>query len=967
MDRSENTVDSFIAELADQILSEHDGRLQDVTVVFPNRRAGLFFRKALAQQITKPLWMPEVISMEDFVTRLSPLQKIEKLEAIFALFEVYKIHQKREESFDQFFFWGEMILRDFEEIDQYLVNTEQLFTSIKTQKELDEEFYFLDEEDKAIIQKFWATFLPKTTKSQEAFLETWKLLKPIYDDFQAALIARGEAYGGLIYREVARELPSLEVSKKPLYFAGFNALTFAEEKIIKHFVFETNAKVIWDVDRYYFDNEKQEAGFFLREYAKEQTLQRTFPEELPYRLKSPKEFKATGVSLEVGQTKALAEELEKLAHEPGFEPEKTVIVLPMEHMLFPTLHAIPDSIDRINITMGYPLKDTPVFSLLESVLMLQHMRRESIVNGVSFYYKPLVELLEHPLVFAMEEKAIQSLIAEIKKRNLITLYADDLNLEHPIFKHIFHKPDDAFEYLLGLLKQLYDYWKDQEHDLEQEFISRFYEHIAQLKKMMGDRAEELSYDFLIKLFRRLARTLKIPFTGEPLGGLQIMGILETRNLDFENVFVLNMNEDSWPAAPRSGSFIPYNIRKAFDLPVHDHHDAIYAYLFYRLLQRAKRVHFYYNTVSEFNVNGEISRLVQQLEVESDYTLEKRILASPIKTVPPKAITIEKTPAVLDGLERYLEGYQGRKGASPSSFTPSAINTYLDCRLKFYFKYVARLYEPDAVQEEMDPMVFGNILHDTMELLYKQFKERNKTDIVQPQDMFWIKEGVDGAMNQAFVKHYGISKKKEKKFKLEGRSLIAADVLKKFIYKILDYDRAYAPFKILGLEATSRDGYSLSVPISPGGREVAVRIRGIIDRIDLKQGKVRVIDYKTGRDEKNFKSVESLVDRNDKRRAKAAFQVFFYSHLFEKNFSKEPYETIEPGLFNSRDLFSDDFEWKLYDKSHKTNVGEFRRYQPDFETVLVELLIEMYAPEVPFDQTEDTKKCGYCTYKDICGR
>lgn len=956
---------SFIAEVADRVLRDNPQNLHQVQIVFPNRRAGLFFRKELSKLIDKPIWMPEVISMEDFVNSYSSLVKVEKIEAIFSLFEVYKEHQKREETFDQFFFWGEMILRDFEEIDQYLVDTEKLFTSIKTQKELDEEFYFLDEEDKKVIQSFWSSFLPKATASQEAFLETWKILRPIYADFREKLLAQGVAYGGLIYREVSGHLvEAIPAEGTKIYFAGFNALTYAEEKIIKHFVHEYQAEMIWDLDEYYYNNPKQEAGFFLREYGKDTILGKTFPEEPPRRFQQEKHFEATGVSLEVGQTKALAEHLTSLVEKGEYDPEKTVVVLPMEHMLFPALHAIPDTVDKVNITMGYPLKETPVYSLLESVLLLQHMRKDSDINGPSFYYKPLVELVEHPLLFALDEEPIKELIKEIKSRNLITIYLDEVELTHEVFSIIFQKPDSAFEYMLSILKCLYDTWKDKGHDLELEFISRFYEHVAHLKEMMGTRADDLGYDFLIKLFRRLARTLKIPFTGEPLNGLQIMGILETRNLDFENVFILSMNEDSWPAAARRGSFIPFNIRKAFSMPVFDHHDAIYSYLFYRLLQRAKNIHFFYNTVAEFNVNGELSRLVQQLEVESGYTIHKKILASPIKTTAPLPITIEKSKLVQSKMERYLDGFQSKNGLHPGSFTPSAMNAYLDCQLRFYFKYVERLYEPDEVQEEMDAMVFGNILHDTMELLYKDTTKRNKRPEVYPQDFTWIKAGIDGAMNEAFKKHYKI--KKQKKFKLEGRTLIASDVLKKFIIKILDYDEQYAPFRILGLEASTKEGYAMDFPIQVGGVEKKVKIRGIIDRIDQKEGKVRVIDYKTGRDEKDFTNIASLVDRTEKNRRKAAFQVFFYSYLFYKKYQGD-YDVIEPGLFNSKDLFSKDFEWKIFDKQNKTSVGEFRQYLTEFEEGLKNLLTEMYDPSEPFFQTDDLKKCGYCPYKDICGR
>ncbi|HNP18827.1 MAG TPA: PD-(D/E)XK nuclease family protein [Fulvivirga sp.] len=952
---------SFISELTDRVLQENPDGLDKVTVIFPNRRAGLFFRKAMAERIDKPIWMPEVVSMEDFLKQFTSYQKMETLEAVFELFDDYKRLQKNKETFDQFFFWGEMILRDFEEIDQYMVNTKHLFTNIKTQKELDEEFFFLDEEDKKIIQSFWSSFLPDTTETQKLFLETWKILLPLYESYKEKLIAQGRAYNGMIYRDIAERTEEGTITTdRSIYFAGFNALTATEEKIIKHFVHEYKAHVVWDLDDYYFTNRNQEAGYFLRTYAKDSILGKTFPTEPPNRYKAAKKFTATGVSLEVGQAKALAESLEKAAQEPDFETGKTVVVLPQEHMLFPTLHAIPDAIDKINITMGYPLKDTPVYSLVESVLVLHHMRKEDLINGISYYYKPLKELLEHPLLFKLEEKKITELIGIIKKRNVIMLYEDDLHFENPLLQFIFKKNSDPIQFLSELLEGLYKSWKDDIHGLELEFIARFYKQVQQLQTMMGEKASTLSYDFVVKLFRRLSRSFKVPFTGEPLEGLQVMGILETRNLDFDRVYILNMNEDSWPAAPRRGSFIPYNIRRAFDLPVYDHSDSIYAYLFYRLIQRANEIHFFYNTVAEFNVNGELSRLVQQLEVESGYTIEKRILAGPIKTKAPDAITIEKNADVLQKMERFLVGYEER---DKSRFTPSALNIYLECRLRFYFKYVEKLYEPDEVQEEMDPMIFGNILHNSMEILYKAFIKKEKRDIVHQQDIFWIKEGVNGALNEAFKEHYNV--KGKKKFKLEGRSLIAADVLRKFMLKILDHDASYAPFKIIGLEAGFRDGYSIEYPITVGERDIKIRMHGIIDRIDLKEGKVRVIDYKTGRDKKNFTTLESLTDREDKNRNKAVFQVFFYSYLYWKKYA-DGTDAIEPGLFNSLDLFQKEFNWQIV-KDKDFNIKDFRQYTEAYEEQLGQLLHEIYDPSHPFDQTEDVKKCEYCAYREICGR
>ena len=954
---------SFIEEVAHHVYQKFQTDLGRVEIVFPNRRAGIFFRTALSRLIEKPIWMPAITSFEDFVVSRSGFRKMETLEAVFKLYEVYKHHQVKEETLDNFFFWGEMILRDFEEIDQYLINTDNLFKSIKSQKELDEEFYFLDEEEKRIIQSFWSTFLPTTSKTQESFLATWKLLSPIYHDFRQKLESNREGYGGMIYRRfLENDLGKMVGQERKIVFAGFNALTRVEEAIIKHYLETEDAEVLWDLDKYYVGDEHQEAGYFLRHYAKDATLKNTFPEKLPDRISKLERIHTVGVSLEVGQTKAMAEHLSQLMQSEGFSPEKTVIVLPNEYMLLPVLHSLPEEAGQLNITMGYPLKDTPVFSLIEQLLKLQESRRHSVVHGNSYYHKPVVEILGHSLVQPLLGKEASDYIGEVKKRNLIFLYEDELPRKSDIGKILFSHPQNILEYLLKVLSSLHEKLEADFQQLDREFLSRYYQHVLQLQELMGDKSKSVGIDFLIKLFRRLARSLKIPFTGEPLQGLQIMGILETRNLDFENVFVLNMNETSWPAKPKNGSFIPYNLRKAFDLPVFQHQDAIYAYLFYSLLQRSKNVWLYYNTVSEFNVNGEISRYVHQLGFESHLEIKNEILANPIAFRPPKEITIPKTDALMSKLKRYLvvsDEWTPR-------LTPSALDTYLYCRLRFYFKYVEELYEPEEMQEELSPMVFGNILHDTMEILYTNLIKKQKRDVVDVNDFFGLDADISGAVNRAFIKHYNV--KNEKKFKLEGRNIIAAEIIRKTVSQILRIDQGYAPFKILGLETTTRDGYKVDFPIEVNGEHLEVGLKGKIDRLDLKDGVVRVVDYKTGKDSREFTTVSSLIDRNDDKRNKAAFQVLFYSYLYYST-SKHEYERIEPGLFNSRDLFDSDFTSQIYARHNRnvTPVLDFRTHLEDFENALKGLLEELFDSSVPFDQVEDEKKCKWCPYNGICSR
>lgn len=954
---------TFIEEVVSHVLAEYGEKTGDVTIVFPNRRAGLFFSKILSSKIDKPIWMPHVYSMEDFVLSLSPIEKIDTVEAVFDLYDSYISLQPSAEAFDKFYFWGEMIIKDFEEVDHYLINPNQLFTSIKSQKELDEEFYFLTPEERETISQFWSTFLPEATKTQLAFIATWKILLPLYQDFKKRLLAKNKGYGGMIYRHVTELMKEGKIGHdNQLIFAGFNALTGAEEQILKYFVKETNAHILWDCDAYYLNNPLQESGYFMRQYAVDSVLGKTFRNtELIDRISQPKKIALTGVALEIGQVKALSEKLSALIKEKDFVPEKTVIVLAHEYMLFPVLHALPPEIDKVNITMGYPLKDTPVYTLLDSLMQLQHSIRKNQVGQISFYAKPVLDILNHPLLTIDQTNEGIEKALEIHKRNLIYIPKEELIFKSPVLNLIFSKAELPISYLQSVLDQLYVFWENKGHDLELEFISRFYVHLTELQQMMGTKPVLMQIDFLIKLFRKIARSLKIPFSGEPLQGLQIMGILETRNLDFDHVFILNMNEDAWPASPKQGSFIPYNIRKGFSLPVQEHQDAIYAYLFYRLLQRSKTIDVYYNTVSEFNVNGDLSRFMKQLISESGLKIAHQKLANKIVLRPPESISIQKDQYIFNRLGRFTTSYSGKFS---SKLTPSALDTYLTCRLKFYFRYIEEIYEPDELSEELDSMSFGNIVHDALEILYDQFIKKQKRRNILPADFFWLKSGIGGAINQAFIKQFHI--KNEKKFVPEGRNIIAAEMVTKLVSKIIDMDEKYAPFEILGLEASTREGFFKNVEIPTGNGKVIVQLKGKIDRIDLKNDMVRILDYKTGKDVKSFETLESLTNGKETKRNKAAFQVMFYSYLFH-HLHPGKYPQIVPGLFNSKDLFSEDFSWQLTGKinSKSQKIENYIPLHDEFSSSIQALLEEIWNPAVSFDQTSDIEKCKYCAYAGIC--
>ncbi len=945
---------SFLEDIARRVYDQYGHDLQHVQLIFPNRRAGLFFRKYLGQLIDHPVWSPKILSIEDFIQGFTSLKVADQITLIFELYQSFKKYQFRDEGFDKFYFWGEMLLRDFDDIDKYLVNPEYIFRGIKSQKELDESFFYLDEDNKRTIQNFWSSFLPEASPAQQNFLKTWEVLHPVYQSFRKALIANGVGYSGLIFRELVENLDQVKVHGQ-IIFAGFNALTRAEEKLIKHFVEHHKAQVYWDYDRYYFDDPKQEAGQFLREYARDNVLSNSFPKQAPDFFSQPKNLKSIGVSLEIGQTKAAGELLQKWAASPDFAPEKTVVVLPHEHMLFPVLNAIPENIRDLNVTMGYPLKDAPLYTLLDSILHLQESIQLDRDHFVMFYHKPVMEILSHPYLFQSFPKEVDALMEEVRKRNKVRIHKEELITNIPLIDYIFQRienPGELTDYLIGVIRFLFES-STEVLGLEKEFLYQFHQSLERLKEILALQDTPIGHKTFVKLFKQVCRRQKIPFTGEPLRGLQIMGVLETRNLDFENVIILSTNEGSFPAESKKGSFIPFNIRRGFGLPTHLHQDAIYSYLFYRLIQRAKNVYFYYNSFADFGLSGEISRFVSQLELESGLKIEKQFLSNPIKVGAAEEIVVRKTEEVMKVLDGYLEGGRSR-------FSPSAINTYMDCQLRFYYRYVARLFEPDDVQEEIDAAMFGNILHKAMEEIYQRFTRKKKVNIIDTTDFFSLKGSVDGALQAAFKDHYHLPK--GQKFRLEGRNVIIYEIMRKFVLNVLEQDEHYAPFEIVSLEGGSREGYKMSLVLTDGKK---VGIKGIIDRVDRKNGVVRVLDYKSGADKKEMTTIASFFDPADNSRNKAAFQTFYYGMLYANLYGED--QPIKPGIYNMRELFQDDFDVSLTVKPSQQVVYDVRPYLEEFRKGLTGILEEIYSPELSFNQTEDLKKCSYCAYRAICKR
>ncbi|RZS97060.1 PD-(D/E)XK nuclease family protein [Cecembia calidifontis] len=950
---------SFLKNTAKTILEQHTS-LENLVIVLPNRRAGLFFTQHLGVLTEKPIWMPEVKTIEDVFYQLAGLRPADNLTLIFELYKVYQSLNEEAESFDKFYFWGEMILKDFNDVDQFLVDATKLYHHLSEIKELEADLSFLTDEQIELIRQFWNSFQRQDKQHQEKFLRFWQILSPLYSSFQAALDVSGLAYSGKLYRKVAESLEKIPRPEKKYLFVGFNAFTGAEEKLIKHFISEFEAGIYWDIDAYYLEDRNQEAGMFFREYQKDKVFGPTFPKEIPQYINDKKaniQFYAT--PLKSNQANLVGAVLEAVGEEENWE--ETVVILPDEQMLFPVLHALPPTISKVNVTMGYPIRNAPVYAFLESVLEMQRFIKMD-QGKVYFYHQQVKNLLSSIYLKSTNPGFSSELLVHIQEHNMIYVPLEKLHEGGSFFQKVFLKLQSAelFTYLSDLIQEL-------AHNLEEEPLQRSYlfqcfKQLNRLREILDKQSgQPLELDFLIRIFRQIFREVKLPFEGEPLQGLQIMGVLESRNLDFRRLIICNLNEGSFPPSGGLNSMIPFNIRRAFGLPVQEQNDAIYAYTFYRLLHSAEEVHLIYTTASDQGKAGEKSRYIQQMLVEMGLNADEKVVFVPIGLKNTEEITIQKNEEIMRRLTFYKVDENGN---SLKNFSPSALNIFLDCRLKFYLRYVAGIKEKEEVKEEVDASVFGNIAHYSMESLYEGFIERKKRIVLEKDDFEDLRKNwVKPAIEKGVRKFYKLEEDKDTK--LNGQIAIVRDVLHKYIYRLLEIDEAAAPLKILSME--KRHAAAFRVKAAYG--DFKVSLEGVIDRVDQVSGTIRMIDYKSGADKKDFTDIASLFDRAVKKRNKAAMQTLYYGLLYQSMYPENKLP-LKPAIFNFKEIFKDDFNPYLQDKGSERKGGEvqdYRDYQEEFEQSLTTLLEDLFDESVPFDQTEDLDKCRICPFKEICGR
>lgn len=953
-------MERFLEQCANYIFAKHRDNLKNIKVVFPNRRAGVFFTSYLQKNLEHPVIGPQNTTIGELVSEYSDLQQADKLKLISLLYEVFRKHTNTLETFDEFYFWGEILLADFNDIDRYLVNAKDLFQNLLDIKEVDQVFDYLTDNQKTAIQHFLGSLSTSGGKEfHQKYLTVWEKLHGIYAEFREELLSRKIAYGGMIDRIVIENLENspFTFDFEKYYFIGLNALNACEKKFIKNLVNSGKAVFLWDFDDFYLNDRMNVAGRFMRENLLE------FPPPADFKLNTtlfnqPKKIKLVAVSSSFGQSQLVPFFLSDTNSKTAPRFDDAAIVLADESLLFSALGAIPQETGAINVTMGYPAKNSVIYGFIMLLVNLLRNTRWNENQEASAYYRYVTDILNHQLLSGWESVKSRDLISTIKTKNRITVQLNEIDFSE-LHRLIFNVPrnvGDYSNYFLKVLGEIYLKWKNQdpEHKMLTEIIYVIYQVVEKLgdvvKNVKEEYNREISSSVYFRLFSQHLSSVSVPFEGEPLSGIQVMGILETRCLDFENLLILGLNENKWPRTFTAPSFIPHNLRIGFGLPGIDEQDAMYSYYFYRLIQRSKTVYATYNVTKDGIGTGELSRYGHQLWYDSNHQPEKINLDFRYAGDPVEKIIVQGSSKISTLL---LE-----RNSEKTPLSPSAINIYLQCSLRFYFRYVAGLPEPEDVRDEIDGMIFGNIFHDVMEALYLPHigKTLNKQDFEQIRKNKLL---IENEIHKKIALNYFMDKDENvSKIKLEGKSVLIYENLKTYISKLLLLDSETAPLTLFGLEQK----FTLPLEIVLNGKQQTIDIGGIVDRIDMIGGVTRIVDYKTGNvDALSFKTIEELFEKQIRKPKKEILQALIYSLIFSENTGIQP---INPSIYSIQSFFKENF-----DPSVKMNgkILDINSIKDEFLSQLNNLLSEIYSENNVFEQTRHQEHCNNCSYRSICRR
>lgn len=958
-------METFLKQVAHDLYQKTKGDFTQTAVVFPNKRAGLFFNEYLTKETTSPLWSPAYLSISELFRHSSSLSIADPVKLVCDLYRVFKDATGSKESLDEFYFWGEMLISDFDDADKNMADTGTLFSNLKDLNAMTDNYDFLEKGQKEAISQFFRNFaIDQVTELKHRFISLWNALGEIYTRYKELLAGQGIAYEGMLYRNVINELDVDRLPYKRYVFVGFNVLNKVEHTLFSRLDEAGKAMFYWDYDKFYIEKHPHEAGEFIRRNL------RDFPSELPPscfdNLCRPKEIRYIASPTENGQARYLPQWIRENLTETEKE---TAVVLCDETLLQPVLHSLPENIRHINITMGFPLSQTPAYSLAKAFVELHTEGYDP--RGSRFTFAYVTGILKHPYLRLLSDKA-DSLLRELTELNRFYPLPSELSVDETL--RLVFSPCTGNKELCGhlseLLKRIAVIYREQgetEKDafgqLYREALFKTFTLTNRFYALIENGDLDVQPATFRRLFTRVMSASSIPFHGEPAIGMQIMGVLETRNLDFRHLILLSVNEGKLPQSGGDSSFIPYNLRKAFGMTTIDHKIAVYAYYFYRLLQRAEKVTLLYNTATDGMNRGEMSRFMLQFMIEWNQGIRQGQIETEQAPMVPGQITVGKTPDILRILWQTFDIRHDKNAV----LSPSALNAYLDCPLKFYYKYVAKLSAPDEVSVEIDPAKFGSIFHHAAEHIYKDLTAHRKTvnkemleDLLDPKKEKRLQDYVNNGFRELFF-HI----KDDRLPEYNGIQVLNFEVIFRYIKQLLRKDMDYAPFTFIDSERKVREGININTPAG----DLRTCIGGTIDRMDGKDGTLRIVDYKTGGHPECPENVKALFVP-DKKRSGHIFQTFLYASIVSKNIrSLTEKWHVAPALLYIHQAASSDYspiiEMGKYRK--KVRVEDFSMYEDEFREHLQTLLEEIFNPDMPFTQTEIEDNCGFCDFKKICNK
>ena len=959
-------MESFLKLVAADLYKHTKGNLAHTAVVFPNKRAGLFFNEYLAQESDSPIWSPAYVSISELFRSLSPWEVGDPVKLVCELYKIFRRETQSTETLDDFYFWGEMLISDFDDADKNRVDTDKLFSNLQDLRNIMDDYTFIDDEQEEAIRQFFQNFsIERRTALKERFISLWDVLGNIYKGFRESLASQNIAYEGMMYRHVIEHLDVDKLPYEKYVFVGFNVLNKVEHTLFTQLKDAGKAVFYWDYDEFYMKENRQavthEAGEFIRRNL------RDFPSplsgELFKNLSKPKEVHYIASSTENAQARYLPQWIRNNLTTPEKE---TAVVLCNEALLQPVLHSLPAEVKHVNITMGFPLSQTPVYSFLIALLEL-HTHGFNFKSG-RYTFQSVVTLLKHPYTRQLTGQA-ELLEKELTRNNRFYPLPGELGKDEFLTRlftplsgnlNLCIRLSETLQQVAGIYQANTSGTEDTDafNQLYRESLFKAYTTINRFRTLIEEDELTVQSETFRRLLVKVLSATNIPFHGEPAIGMQVMGVLETRNLDFRHLVLLSVNEGQLPKSGGDSSFIPYNLRKAFGMTTIEHKIAVYAYYFYRLLQRAERITLIYNTSSDGLNRGEWSRFMLQFLIEWPHPITRQFLEagqSPQGTSP---ITVEKTPDVMRRMQSLFDVRANPK----AKFSPSALNYYLDCPLKFYYRYVAGLSAPDEVSAEIDSATFGSIFHYAAEHIYKDLTTHGKVINKEALETLLrndvkLQDYVDTAFKKLF---FNVPQNEKPEY--NGVQLINSAVIARYLKQLLQNDLRYAPFTFIASEMEVDEPIDIQTPKGV----IKSRIGGIIDRMDSKDGTLRIVDYKTGGDADTPPHVESLFIP-DKKRSNYVFQTFLYAAIMCR---KQPTMKIAPALLYIHRAATETYSPVIQmgeSRKPKEAVEDFSKYEKEYRERLQGLLEEIFNPEKSFTQTEIIEKCTYCDFKALCKR